>query len=249
MFKRILTPILLVVTAFALSACEEDEASAIAAAQACLNEMNSTLSKTQLATKAAECRTLLGTPISAKGFTVLCSSFYLEEGFFGSKILEAFNRIDDTSNDSSFSLMSVFAFNSESNATSANNACQQTGVKTLQVFGDVTVAATTIGKAFPGGLDALVPDDGTPPSTADFEAALDQIDTAEEFEALASSVISLSNNLCSSEKDNGFGEDVCPTLETITASSDSATIGNCMQQCMKNGKGHQCTADTSITCP
>lgn len=251
--KKLFITLSLISASVFLSSCEEEEAEAISAAQSCLNEMKSTMSKSELATKAAECRSILGTPTSEKGFIIQCSSFFLEEAFFGSKVLEAFERIDSSNGENdSLNLMSAFAFNSSSNASSASSACQQTGVKTFQVFGDVALAATTIGSAFPGGLDALVPDDGSTPSLADFESALAQIDTAAEFEALATPIVSIATTLCSGDNDGDLGEDVCPTLEAVTSSTSNAVIGECMQFCMSSGNsGQTCTATggSSITCP
>ena len=53
--------------------CEDSELKNVSAAQQCLNEMNSTLSKAELATEAAECRSKLGTPSTEVGFIILCS--------------------------------------------------------------------------------------------------------------------------------------------------------------------------------
>lgn len=250
--KKIFLSMILCITSIFLSSCEEEDATAISAAQDCLNEMNSSMSKAERATKAASCRTILGTATSAKGFIIECSSYFLEEGFFGSKILEAFERIDSNNGENdALNLMSTFAFESLSNASSASVACGQTDIKTFEVFGDVALSSTTIGNAFPGGLDALVPDDGSAPSLADFETALAQIDSTAEFEALAAPVISMSSNLCSNDDDGSLGDDICPTLEVITNSGASnAVIGQCMKECMSsNSSGNACSADATITCP
>ena len=246
---KILLALILASFSLFLSSCEEDTATAISAAQDCLNEMRSTMTQAELAAKGAECRTLLGTATSEKGFIVECSSFFLQEGFFASKIVDAFDRVKDQEggNNNALNLMSTFSFSSTANANSANTACQQTGIKTFKVFGDLAKAATAIGSAFPAGLDALIPNDGSSPSLADFEAALNNLTDPVQLEALGSAVVSLAGTLCETEGDGGTAEDACATLETV---SGSANIGACMKFCMQDGnKGVACNVDATITCP
>lgn len=249
--RKIMIAAAFAATSLVLTSCEEDEASAVAAAQDCLNEMRATMSEAQLESKADQCRSLLGTPASEKGFIVECSSYFLEEGFFSSQVIEAFDRIDDSGENASTSLLSVFSFKDEDNADAAQVSCSQTGLKTLQVFGELAKTATTIGAAFPGGLDALFAADSDGdgiPEIDDFEAALAEIDTAEEFEDLGTSVTNLAQTLCASGE-SSFDE-ACPTLNAVTSASSAEDIGRCMQFCMDDAnKGVQCTDDTSITCP
>ena len=236
-----------------LSSCEEETAASIESAQECLNEMRSTLSSTQLATKAAECRTLLGTATSEKGFIVECASYFLEEGFFGSKLLEAVNRINDSANgnNDSLNLLSTFAFSTTANATSAQTACAQTGSTSLSAFGDMASASTFIGSQFTGGLATLLA--GGTPSVDDFKTALANIDTAAEFETLGTTISSIGTTLCSSgttTSTDGLTA-ACSTLNAVTASSSNAVIGECITECMSGttASGSTCSADSSITCP
>lgn len=250
-FRNFLALPVVLMTTMMITACEEDSDTAVAAAQQCLNEMNDSMSSSELSTKAAECRSILGTPTTEDGFIIECSSYFLEEGFFGAQILEAFDRVDDAgnSNNDVTNITSTFAFSSTSNASAAQEACSQSGITIYAAFGDIAQMATTIGNAFSGGLEALL--SGGTPSVEDFEAALANIDTTEEFEALGTSVVSLATTICSGNSSD-ITEDVCPTLDTITnATSNNAEIGQCMQECMSSdsGSGTVCSINSSITCP
>ena len=239
-----------IIAALFLTACEDsDEASAIDEAQDCLNNITSSN-----AAEAANCRASIANLTSPEASVVICSSFFLQEGFFGDKILAAINRIDDTSSSENdmLNFASVFAFSSTSNASEANTACQRTGIEGFQLFGDTAVMATTIGSAFPGGLSALfaAAADGETPDVDDFKTALNNISSSADLTALGSSISSIATNLCTAgETEEDVGEDICPTVEAVTANSSNETIGSCVKECLLNGKDHVCTADTSITCP
>lgn len=239
---------LLLSIAFHLSGCEEEGLENVAAAQNCLNEMNSSMSKAERQTKAAECRTILGSVSTEEGFIIECSSYFLEEGFFGSKLLEAFDRMDSSDGDSdTLNLLSVFAFETSSNATDAQTACSQTGLTTFDVLGSLAATATVISDAFDGSASALFPSDGSAPDLTEFQNAVADIDSAAEQEALGAAVSSLASSLCSSG-DSDFGEDTCGTISSVSSGSSNQVIGACIVECMNNPNLTNCTTDSSISC-
>jgi hypothetical protein len=233
-------------TLMTMTACEEEEQERVAAAQQCLNEMTDTMTDAELTDKAEECREIMGEATTPEGYIIYCSSYFLEERFFGEQIIEAFDRSGDEENDGNdlTNVVSTFAFQSTENAALADEACSQTEITTYATFGGLAQMATTIGDL--GGLDLS---SGEIPTLTEFEDALANIDTAEEYEALGESAVSLAESVCGDDDDEE--NEICPTLDAATATGSNEIVGQCLSECMlgTTAPGNPCSVEATVICP
>jgi|GEM_PF-6470139 hypothetical protein len=154
--KKLLGVSLLVLPAALLSGCnQETEQDLLSEAQYCLDG----------ATTAAQAQSCLSSidGINNKSANVLrCSAAYIGEGFGSpSKLIEAFDKIDQTPTGnatSTESFLAIMAFSDKDLADETFGYCQATGLKGLSLLSAMTKAATNLASLLPGGIDLTNPD-------------------------------------------------------------------------------------------
>lgn len=134
------------------SGCESKEEANLAKAQACLDKATPET--------VSACPAMVANDTSSKAYLIRCAAHYIENGFVGTTIANAFESIKNNNNGGSVDAMGVafrfMAFKTMDAANQTLSDCQKSGVRSMERLATFTSMATLIGTV--GG--ATIPDGG-----------------------------------------------------------------------------------------
>jgi hypothetical protein len=185
----------------AMSSCESKEKVALAKAEQCINKSNSS--------NVAGCSNFLEGMDSEKANMMKCSIVYIEAGFTGDRLADAFQKVKSNTTPGTDPMVSALGFMAFSNQTlldAADVVCNKSNVVSMKRLVTMSKMATNI--ATLGGILGGIPADGISDTNALLTAIQnlaaevqdgtgDGVPTQAQLESLGSTVTQAAGDYCS----------------------------------------------------
>lgn len=222
---------------------ENDEDRQIAAGVACLDSAKTS-------SDADVCLAKVAGNSSAQAYMVRCSANLIAQGFTGSRIASAFQKLKDTpsgASNQSAQMMSYFVFKSITNHSAADAVtnCTASGSKGLITLANTAKVATVAVQAMnAGGIPANL--DPSNPSSFDPAALQSTLSNlynnasshTDDVASIGAAVVSLQSSACGAGSSLST-QDVCKRINTAissAASSSSFDVGYAILNQLKNAQ-------------
>lgn len=220
---------LMITLSAGLMGCESEEDRSLAAAQTCLDVA-------QTSADASTCLALIESHESKAAYHIRCSANFIAQGFTGSRMASAFERLaadDGNGPDPFINLMAFLVFSKDDlpdhTVDKTVENCAKSGVRSLERLSTAAQLATLIAGTTPSGLESFDPTD--PDLIANMEDAIDSLalstplEVAEQVGAIA---LSMDQSFCN--EDSSFeDEEICAYLdESIEGAENNAELGTAL---------------------
>lgn len=201
--KKQLFALLLVATAFGLTACEEKEDDKVFSAQQCLDKATPATVDT--------CVNMVSGISTNKAYTIRCAADFIRESITNDKIIDAIENLDEnqTASDPTTILLDNFKFSNTTLADAAVANCTATGSETLTVLALTAKTATIIYSipGFTGNIETWI--QGIDPNTLG----------TTELEDIGETITAMQPIACG-EGGQFQGNEVCANLNAAIASGN-----------------------------
>lgn len=222
------------VSIFVLSGCEEEEILALAKAQKCMDQLPTSIDPNWSSPLA--CAELVANYNSQQASIIKCAAYLNAGGLDTTRIVNAAKKLDDGTNQEAI-YIAALTLNKPDNATglsranSAKSFCNATGVGAYQYLGNLAVMGTTL-----SNIGTNFPADPTTATPAEIQTAIDNCQaSASCITAIADSATTIASSYCDTASAD---DEVCTEVNNaITGSGgDSAKVGNAMLCLLENRK-------------
>ncbi|NQZ01374.1 MAG: hypothetical protein HRT45_11990 [Bdellovibrionales bacterium] len=239
----------------ALVGCEDEELSAIAEAQSCLDsipididqtEDDKGLSRGTIWQKAVDCADPIEKYDSQQASIIKCGAYLTGGGIDTSRILDAAQALNDGGSNSESIYLAALTLNrpdeTEANTTlaqQAQSACNKTKLDAYIFLGNMAATGTALSAAFGGaGIPNL--DDPSSIDPADIDQAINDCvgDSACE-ETIAEAAVEIADTYCGSSA--GQDDEVCSDIQDAidSAGGDTSILTESLL-CLLDGQPENC---------